>query len=418
MSYPYQGEICYGIVCGGNLNDPDPTMSGGVRVILPHLHNPKNVKIKDLPFARTMAQGTQKGMTNMNMPAEHGAGVLCLKMSGQAGTGHLSVLATVSGDIAEDEGTPGNNNPFSDFLRKVMQDSAGISIPPSVGSGPGGSKPPVEKGEEWRHELAKYLPSHLALAPLIGIKIPQLKNVSTAIQSFSSILTGDMLSKLPGVNMTLGSLLTNMPSNLLNDLAKNMSPDMYRALNSMNKLMQTMEIVEAGGFNTAAKINPDVFFNNAVNLLADTRTIYDLVGSYQKLQYDTSLFGLESLPPVDLIMSGGPFGDIPMQLDAFGNLTSNAPEGVQKLIEAFSSLMKDTSGGFPGVFPDKNMFGGSSGVLNEMFNRLPTEELNKAVQQMQKNVAPGTNPRDNVNKLVSTTMQGGALALNLLNTLK
>jgi hypothetical protein len=403
-------------VCGGNLNDPDPTMSGGVRVILPHLHNPKNVKIKDLPFARTMAQGTQKGMTNMNMPAEHGAGVLCLKMPGQAGTGHLSVLATVSGDIAEDEGTPGNNNPFSDFLRKVMQDSAGINIPPSVGSGPGGSKPPVEKGEEWRHELAKYLPSHLALAPLIGIKIPQLKNVSTAIQSFSSILTGDMLSKLPGVNMTLGSLLTNMPSNLLNDLAKNMSPDMYRALNSMNKLMQTMEIVEAGGFNTAAKINPDVFFNNAVNLLADTRTIYDLVGSYQKLQYDTSLFGLESLPPVDLIMSGGPFGNIPMQLDAFGNLTSNAPEGVQKLIEAFSSLMKDTSGGFPGVFPDKNMFGGSSGVLNEMFNRLPTEELNKAVQQMQKNVAPGTNPRKNGNIMAEASVTAATLGLAFLNS--
>ena len=418
MSYPYQGEICYGIVCGGNLNDPDPTMSGGVRVILPHLHNPKNVKIKDLPFARTMSQGTQKGMTNMNMPAEHGAGVLCLKMPGQAGTGHLSVLATVSGDITEDEGTPGNNNPFSDFLRKVLQDSAGISIPPSVGSGPGGSKPPVEKGEEWRHELAKYLPSHLALAPLIGIKIPQLKNVSTAVQSFSSILTGDMLSKLPGVNMTLGSLLTNMPSNLLNDLAKNMSPDMYRALNSMNKLMQTMEIVEAGGFNTASKINPDVFFSNAVNLLADTRTIYDLVGSYQKLQYDTSLFGLESLPPVDLIMSGGPFGDIPMQLDALGNLTSIVPEGVQKLADAFSTLMGDSSGGFPGVFPDKNMFGGSSGILNEMFNRLPTEELNKAVQQMQKNVAPGTNPRDNVNKLVSTTMKAGTLGLNLLKTFK
>jgi len=185
----------------------------------------------------------------------------------------------------------------------------------------------------------------------------------------------------------------------------------------MSNLMQSIEINEGGGFNTASKINPDVFFQNAVNVLADTRTIYDMVGAFQRLQYDTSLFGLESLPPVSFTMTGGPFGDIPMQLDAFGNLTSLVPEGVQKLADTFSSLMTDGAK-FPGVFPGANMFGGSSGVLNEMFNRLPNSELTTAVRQMENNVASGLPSRDKVNKMAGFAMTGVKLGLSALKQVK
>jgi len=226
-----------------------------------------------------------------------------------------------------------------------------------------------------------------------------------------------MLSMLPGMNMTLGSLFTNMPAALKDELFKNIPPEIGGAIDSMSNLMQSMEISEAGGFNTASKINPDVFFQNAVNVLADARTIYDMVGAFQRLQYDTSLFGLESLPPVSFTMTGGPFGDIPMQLDALGNLTSLVPEGVQKLADAFSSLMSNGAQ-FPGVFPGANMFGGSSGVLNEMFNRLPTGELTKAVRQMENNVAAGLPSRDKVNKMAGFAMNGDELSLRALKLVK
>ena len=236
-----------------------------------------------------------------------------------------------------------------------------------------------------------------------GIKIPQVTNVATATQAFSSILTGDMLSMLPGMNMSLGSLLSNMPSQLMSELMKNVPPEISGALNSMSTLMQSMETTEQGGFTTASKVNPDVFFNNAANLLSNARSIYDVVGTFQQLQHDTSLYGLDSLPPTNITMTGGPFGDIPMSIDATGAITSLLPEPVQKLAEAFSSLMSNGLQ-FPGVFPGANMFGGSSEVLNEMFNRLPTEELNTAVQQMQKNVAAGLPSRDKVNKMAGFAM--------------
>jgi hypothetical protein len=113
-------------------------------------------------------------------------------------------------------------------------------------------------------------------------------------------------------------------------------------------------------------------------------------------------------------MTGGPFGDVPIQIDAMGTITSLVPEPVKKLADAFGSLMSDGAG-FPGVFPGANMFGGSSGVMNEMFSRLPNAELNKAVTQMQKNVAPGTTAREQVNKIAGLGMTGARLALSALS---
>lgn len=418
VAYPNEGKIVYGIVVGGNDKDPDPTQSGGCRIYLPTEYG-KDVNLKHLPFSRTMAQGNQHGITTFNPPPEHGSAVMCMKMPGHSGSGHLTILGAVPNDISKDSTIPGNSGaPFSDILGPIFKATTGISIPPDITSGgEGGSKRIKEKGKKHSHDLVKFLPSSGTLWPMNGFKVPQSKNIATATQAFSSILSGDMLKMLPGMNMTLGSLMSNMPAALKNELFKNIPPEIGGAIDSMSGLMQSMEVSEGGGFSTAAKINPDVFFQNAANVLADARNIYDMVGAFQRLQSDTSLYGLESLPPVNITSMGGPFGDIPMQLDAFGNLTSLVPEPVQKLAETFSSLMSDGAG-FPGVFPGANMFGGSAGVMNEMFNRLPAGELTKAVTQMQKNVAAGTKGRDNLNKMLGFGMQGAKLGLGILKQLK
>lgn len=396
VAYPNENKIVYGIVVGGNDGDPDPTQSGGCRIYVPGEYG-KDVNVKHLPFSRTLAQGNQHGITTFNPPPEHGAAVMCMKMTGHSGSGHLTILGTVPNDINKDSTIPGNSSsPFEEWLKPFMSEKTKIRLPPNVGSGDAGSKPPKEKGDYHSHDLVKYIPSTATLWPMNGLRIPQVTNIATATQAFSSILTGDMLSMLPGMNMSLGSLLSNMPGQLLNELMSNLPPEIGGALNSMSNLMQSIEMVEQGGFSFAAKINPAVFFQNAASLLADTRTIYDMVGAFQQLQSDTSLYGLDSLPPVSFTMSGGPFGDIPMSVDALGNITSLVPDSVQKLADAFSSLMSNGLQ-FPGVFPGANMFGGSAGVLNEMFNRLPTAELTKAVTQMQKNVAPGTAMRNSLN---------------------
>ena len=416
VAYPNENKIVYGVVVGGNDKDPDPTQSGGVRIYIPGEYG-KDVNIKHLPFARTLSQGNQQGITTFNPPPEHGAAVMCMKMGGHSGSGHLTVLGAVPNDINKDSTTPGNMAQIWPAVIQAIKDVTKIRIPPDAGTGAAGSKPPKEKGQYHSNELVKFLPSSATLWPMNGMKIPQVTNIATATQAFSSILTGDLLKMLPGMNMSLGSLMSSMPQALKDELFKNIPPEIGGAINSMSNLMQSMEFSEGGGFNTASKINPDVFFNNAANLLSNTRTIYDMVGAFQQLQHDTSLFGLDSLPPVNFTMTGGPFGDIPMSIDALGNITSLVPDSVQKLADTFSSLMSNGAG-FPGVFPGANMFGGSSGVLNEMFNRLPTAELTKAVTQMQKNVAPGLPTRDKVNKMAGFAMTGVSLGLSALKAVK
>ncbi len=415
VSYPNENKIVYGIVVGGNDKDPDPTQSGGVRVYIPGEYG-KDVNVQHLPFSRTLAQGNQHGVTTFNPPPEHGAAVMAMKMGGHSGSGHLTILGTVPNDINKDGTTPGNSNPWPAVLQAI-KDITSIRIPPNVGSGAAGSKPPQEKGKYHSNELVKYLPSTATLWPMIGIQIPQVQNIATATQAFSNILTGDMLSMLPGMNMTLCSLMSSMQDALKDELFKNIPPEIGGAIDSMSNLMQSMEIVESGGFNTATKINPEVYFSNAANLLSDVRTIYDMVGAFQRLQFDTSLFGLDSLPPTSFTSTGGPFGNIPMSIDALGNITSLVPEPVQKLADAFSSLMSNGAQ-FPGVFPGANMFGGSSGVLNEMFNRLPSSELTTAVTQMQKNVAAGLPSRDKVNKMAGFAMTAVPLGLAALKKVK
>ena len=419
MAYPNQGRLIYGIVCQGGFGDTqnfDPELSGGVKVIFPELEGP-GVDVKHKAWSRNASQGTQHGAINNNPPPENGTAVLCYKFEGQGGSNHMQIMSALP-DIPEENGIPGNTmggweNPALKLARNF---ETSVNKPPDAGSGPSGKKPPKEKGA-YNTNMVKGIISTAALPMLTGMVIPQVKNVATATQAFSQILTGDLLSKLPGMNMSIGSLFTNMPAALKDELFKNVPPEVANALGSVSTLMQTMEIVEGGAFNTATKINPDVFFSNAANLLSNARDIAGIVSTFNKLQTDTSLYGLDKLPPVDFTMAGGPFGDIPMQIDALGNISSLVPEPVQKLADTFSSLMSDGAG-FPGVFPGANMFGGSAGVMNEMFNRLPTGELTKAVQQMQKNVAAGTKGRDNLNKMLGFGMQGAKLGLGVLKQLK
>lgn len=419
VGYPNQGKLLYGIVCQGGYGDTenfDPELSGGVKVIFPELEGP-GVDIRHKAWVRNAAAGTQHGATNNNPPPENGSAVLCYKFEGQGGTNHLQVMGTLP-DIAEENGIPGNTmggweNPA---LKQARNFETSIQKPPNAGKGEADTRPPQNQGK-YNTNMVKGIISTASLPPLIGMVIPQMTNVSTAVQAFSQVLTGDMLSQLPGMNMSIGSLLSAMPAQLKDELFKNVPPEIANAINAVSGLMQTIEISETGAFNTATKINPDVYFSNAANLLSNARDIAGIVGAFQTMQTDTSLFGLDKLAPVNLMMTGGPFGDIPMQIDALGNISSLVPDAAQQLIDAFSSLMSNGAQ-FPGVFPGANMFGGSSQVLNDMFNRLPPEEMTKAVTQMQKNVASGAKPREKVNKMGEFAMTSARLGLSALKAVR
>ena len=96
--YPNQENILYGIVVGGDSEDPAPDKAGGFRVRIPTLHSP-NVMDEDLPFVRMMSAGTQDGVSSFNPPPERGTAVMVMRTAGHAATGHMIVIGVLPNDI-------------------------------------------------------------------------------------------------------------------------------------------------------------------------------------------------------------------------------------------------------------------------------------------------------------------------------
>ena len=241
----------------------------------------------------------------------------------------------------------------------------------------------------------KGLPSHGASYPLAGMVQKQLSNIPTATQSFSNILTSSMMSAIPGVSFPVSNILSSLTSSALDELLSSVSPELAQGIQNMFSLMQSMEINESGGFSTMGKVDPTTYLANAVNLLKGNQSLGEVIENIKRLQFDTSLFGQDKLGSASFTVPTA-FGAITMSVSPTGEIVNQLPDVVQKSIQAFSTLMS-SGAGFPGVGLE-NMFGGSSSVMSDMFNRLPSEKQTVAKSMMEQVVAPGTTSREFVNR--------------------
>ena len=399
MAYPKQDiNLVYGIVCGGDDKDPDPAMSGGYRVFVPGQYG-NDVKREHLPFARGVAQATQEGVTRFNPPPERGTGVICIKRTGESGTGELVALGTVAGEIGTNGSMPGNR-PLHEYL-EIMKDSKGhevsVNIPPEVKEATENGaliRKIQEKGQKHKNELVYGLPTNTSLPNMLGLPLNNLTNVRTAVQQFASSLTPDMLSQLPGKVMNIGDIFNQMPSSIKNEIFSGLPRNLSDGLQNMTNLIQTMESATGSGYATAGRVDPDTFIQNAVDLFKDTakiNSIADIVNIFIRLQRDSSLFGLDKLADAVIEIEDG-FGKSNLVFSADGTITKQESDVAKKAAEALQSLMSNGAG-FPSAIPGQNFFGGSSKTMQDMFSRLPKEEMLKGIEQMQKAVAPGTDPR-------------------------
>jgi hypothetical protein len=198
---------------------------------------------------------------------------------------------------------------------------------------------------------------------------------------------------------------------LADELLSSLPPELAQGMQSMFTLMQSMEVSEGGGFATSGKVDPATYLANAVSILKGNQSLGEIITNIQRLQYDTSLFGLDKLAATPFTIPTA-FGDITMNLSATGAIQMVTPEPVQKAIEAFSGLMS-AGAGFPGASLG-NMFGGSSGVMSEMFNRLPPDKQGIAKSMMEKVIAPGTKAQT----LLNTANEFGHKAVHIIDILK
>ena len=391
-----ENTLLCGICVGGHDADPDPNQNGLCRVYLPQCHG-DNVKEGDLGFSVTIMPPNQAGASQFNGVVDPGQALLCFK-SGPPGDTTLICLGSIPTN-KQNGGMPGGKN-LSNLSAptKACGTEVNVNIPPNVTETTSGGtriRQINEKGQKHKHDLLKGIPSHGASYNLAGMPLKQINSVSTATQAFSNILTGSMLSGLPGANFSVGSILSSLTSSVADELLSSLPPELAQGMQSMFNLMQSMEVSEGGGFATAGKVDPTTYLNNAVSLLKGNQSLGEVISNMQRLQYDTSLFGLDKLASTPFTIPTA-FGDLSMSLSATGAVQITTPEAVQKAIDAFGSLMS-SGAGFPGASLG-NMFGNSSKVMSDMFNRLPPGSQTIAKGMMEKVIAPGTKGQTLLNK--------------------
>lgn len=409
-----ENNITIGYCVGGHDGDPAPNQDGGVRVYLPH-HHGNRVPKEALGFSPVAMQANQGGATEFNGVVDPGQALICMRTKEPDGATSLVVLGSLT-PVRQDGSSPGNTNLNEDFFAMVQAFAQTTKVKP-----PPNSKEAVRDGARVRevqeksmnhsHNLLKGIPSHGASYPLAGMTQKQITNIATATQAFGNILTGSMMAALPGNVFSVGNLLNSLSSTVLDEMLSSMPVEIAQGTQSMFNLMQSMEINESGGFNTMGKVDPTSFLNNAVGLLKGNQSLGEVIENVKRLQYDTSLFGLDKLGSASFDIPTA-FGITKMLLSPTGEIINETPEVVQKAMQAFTGLM--TSGiGFPSGSLT-NMFGDSASVMSSMFDRLPPDKQTNAKNMMEGVIASGTDPRKNLNNLTNL-VQTGQNILSLFN---
>jgi hypothetical protein len=374
MSLPFNytdGTLC-GVVVGGDINDPAPDQSCNMKIFIPGLHG-KDVKPEHLAFSTMLKPSTQSSQQSFEGTLDPGSIVFVRK---DVGSSQCHIIGTGNEIPNSDARVPGNIDllTFAKHLlgRDPRQVEIDIRIPPNIKDVVKNGvkiRERQEKGQLHKHQLLNGIPANGAIYPLAGTIIPALKNIPTAIEQFNKIPTADMLSKLPGLAMSLTSLVGQITgqSALLNAVKGAIPKEAFTAFQSMGVLMTSIETSNIGGaFTSGGRVDPTTFVKNAVDLLTQTREVADVVSVFQRLQFDTSLFGQDKLGGIEFEIDT-PFGKIKQQMDASGAIKLLAPDAVLKAAEAFTKL----ASGFSGVNPGENLFGKSAKEMLDMFGRMP-----------------------------------------------
>lgn len=372
-----------GIVVGGDINDPAPDQSCNMKVFIPGLHG-KDVKLDHLGFSTMMKSPTKGSQTTFEGVLDPGSLVFVRK---DTGSPVCHIIGTANDIYDPESRTPGNIDLVHSipFIADIMRKTINVRIPPNIQEVVENGvkiRKIIEKNKYHSHNLTAGIPSNGAIYPLGGTVLPSVKGVPTAAQATQNILTAAVATALPGVAMSLGGILNMITGTIARELFSKMPPQAVAAFNSMSMLVQSIESTNIGSFMTGARVDPATLLANTVKLLAQTTNISDVVSVFQRIQYDTSLYGIDKLAST-IIKTVTPFGIIQQSIDASGNITNIIPKAVEEAAKAFGNLMSNPAA-FAGVNPGQNLFGASASSMFNMFGRLAGAAQQTAIDMSNK----------------------------------
>lgn len=365
-NFPSSSGIQIGIIAGGDINDPASDHSCNQKVYCPLEHSPDGVKLDHLAFSPMSHSPTNHSQQMFPGVMDPGTLVYVLKTTGQ---NQVTILGQANDfNNSGKNRTPGNmdlmNNPI---ILELLNRTIGILIPPDIEEiivKGAKVKVPKEKDKEHSHNLLQGLPTHGAMFTMAGYRLPQVKNIPTALQHFNELLTEDDMAKMPGDPMSFGKMfqgllssgrgggggsgsgggggssgrsgsgvVTTTPvsgntSNVVASIsvmsaaeildAKALSPDaesdipferilarlpdpkLGDALINMAILIQGDESYGESAYSTGQRVHMETFLTNAEEMLSQVTSIADLIDVLEELMWNEDLYGLDKLDPVEI----------------------------------------------------------------------------------------------------------------------
>jgi hypothetical protein len=231
---------------------------------------------------------------------------------------------------------PGVNDNVSKY--KEEERAKPVKLPPDVQeSGDPVVAKVVEKGS-WSLAKADGLLNSLTASPIFGSRVPQVQNLSTAIDQAEAVLSSAMIGSLPGMNFSIGNLLSDMPAVLKDELFKQLPAGVGDQLENIMGLVRSYSSSSGGGSTAGKRVNPDVFFANAVNILKDVKDSNDIIQALQRIDSDDSITGMELLDSVTNIIQT-PFGTLNQTISPEGVVSTVKSKAMQEAEKAFGSLL-------------------------------------------------------------------------------
>lgn len=391
----------YGIIVGGDINDPDPIQANNYRVYFPGIHG-SGVNVQDLAFSPLLRSPDRFSQQCTPGGLDPGSLVVATK---DTGSNQCQIIG-LANDMNNRDSRIGGNMDLLQSIQQYFTRSVRVSIPPNIiDSSRDGAKirKIQEKGQEHNHDLLKGLPTHAALFPMAGTIIPLLSNIPTAKQAFNDILTPELAANLPGIAMTLGKMFSMFSSKTMRSITSSMPRDVAYGMSSMANLIQNVETSEGGGFTTNNRVDEATYMENSEKILKQCVTFSDVVTCMQRLQYDESLYGRDKLQSSTFVANTA-FGPVTKTLSPDGSIGMGNDDATKLALQLAQSFLS-SAGGFPGVNPGQNLFGGSAQTMMGMFQRIaPGAQTIAKLMSEQLNTSDLAKKMDNITKALT---QGG-----------
>ena len=369
--------LVYGIVVGGHDADAPTDYSGNLRVYFPSIHG-KDVNVRHLAYSPRLMSPTRAAQQEFPGGLDPGSLVVAMK---DMGSNQCQIIG-LANDLNNNDQTIEGNMSLLQNIAQYLTLAIQVMPPPTtkeVVEGGARIRRIQEKDQLWNHGMTRGIPTHAAMYNMAGMPLPKVTQVATALQSFDNLISNSMLGNLPGAVMSLGMLISAILNSTKNSkkLRSTMNPATLMAFNSMSYLLQSVEQKEGAGFMTGTRVNSDVYVANAIGLLGQATGVGQLVNTFQRLQYDTSLFGLDSLAPVITPISTSN-GMTYRSFSPSGQMMTFTPVAVAAAAKVVSSLLGGGSS-FPSIVPGQNFFSTGSGTMNQMFQFMPPQARQAAM---------------------------------------